>query len=129
MKASLLIMILTMLLSTYAYAETYNMVQVDKTFLGDLSEKQVTEVFDDPSIEEKHKVDVMSAKVGDVIKFKNRDEVTHNVSGWKGSENVFDVKLQEPGQKNDRDIVFNKKGEYTIQCAIHPKMKLKIKVD
>jgi plastocyanin len=129
MKASLLIMILTMLLSTYAYAETYNMVQVDKTFLGDLSEKQVTEVFDDPSIEEKHKVDVMSAKVGDVIKFKNRDEVTHNVSGWKGSENVFDVKLQEPGQKNDRDIVLNKKGEYTIQCAIHPKMKLKIKVD
>jgi plastocyanin len=42
---------------------------------------------------------------------------------------LFDVKLQEPGKVNDRKIEFKEAGDYTIQCAIHPKMKIKVTVD
>ncbi len=110
-------------------AKEIRLVQVDKTFMGDITDAQAEEAFDNPKIEEKHKVESMSAKVGDKIKFVNRDEVAHNVSGTIENKTEFDVKLQEPGIKNDRVIDITKKGEYTIQCAIHPKMKLKIKVD
>ena len=105
------------------------MVQADKTFLGNITDKEAAEAFDNPSIEEKHKVETMSAKVGDTILFVNRDEVSHNVSGWFGSISFFDVKIQAPGLSNDRAIELKKKGEFIIQCAIHPKMKIKLKVD
>lgn len=110
-------------------AETIRMVQADKTFLGNITDKEAADAFDNPAIEEKNKVEVLKAKVGDSIVFVNRDEVTHNVSGSVNSEQVFDVKLQDPGPKNDRAIKLSKKGEYTIECAIHPKMKFKVQVD
>jgi plastocyanin len=121
---------LALLMSSFVIrAETFRMVQADKTFLGNITEKQALEVFDNPEIEEKHKVDELKAKVGDSITFMNRDEVAHNVSGHINTDNQFDVKIQEPGAKNDRTILLSKKGEYTIECAIHPKMKFKVKVD
>lgn len=122
-------LILLVLLSHSLFAAEIRMVQVDKTFMGDITDTQASEAFDNPAIEEKHKVESMSAKVGDKIKFINRDEVAHNVSGMIQDKTEFDVKLQEPGPKNDRVMELSKKGEYVIQCAIHPKMKLKIKVD
>lgn len=104
------------------------MVQSDKTFLGDIPPEKVKELWDNPLIEKEFKVKEISLKVGDGIIFKNRDEVSHNVSGKISDEMVFDVTLQEPGKSNDRKIVLKRKGVYTVQCAIHPKMKLKVDV-
>lgn len=116
-------------ISQFAHSEVIRMVQADKTFLGNITDKLALEAFDNPAIEEKYKVTNIKAKTGDSILFLNRDEVSHNVSGSIASEKVFDVKLQDPGTKNDRNITLTKKGEYVIQCAIHPKMKLIINVD
>jgi plastocyanin len=112
-----------------SHAEVIRMVQADKTFLGNITDKEATAAFDDPGFEEKHKVETLTTKVGDSILFVNRDEVSHNVSGWEGETNLFDVKIQAPGTSNDRTILLKKKGEYIIQCAIHPKMKIKLKVE
>lgn len=117
------------LFSLSVTAKEIRMVQADKTFLGNITDKEAAEVYDNPEIEEKNKVETINAKVGDTINFINRDEVAHNVSGSLNQKIDFDVKLQEPGAANDRKINLTKAGEYTIQCAIHPKMKFKIKVD
>lgn len=118
-----------LLLSFSAMAKDIRMVQSDKTFLGDITDAQASEAFDNPAIEKKHKIENIEAKVGDSINFINRDEVAHNVSGMASGKVLFDVKLQEPGIANDRKITLKEKGEFTIQCAIHPKMKIKVKVD
>lgn len=122
------ILSLFIILSVSAEAKVIRMVQGGKNFLGDVTDKQAADAYDDPSIEEKHKVETLSAKVGDEISFQNRDEVSHNVSGALAEKTVFDVKLQEPGKTNDRVVKLKEKGDYTIQCAIHPKMKIKLKV-
>lgn len=123
------LLILLLLASQGLFAETVQMVQVDKAFLGDITDEQAKNAFEDPSIEDEHKVEKLNLKKGDKLLFKNRDEVTHNVSAWKGEKALFDVKLQEPGAKNDRTIELTEAGEFTVQCAIHPKMKIKLKVD
>lgn len=111
------------------YSKTINIVQIDKTFMKNLTQEQLDKVFDDPSIEEENKIEELELKLGDKINFLNRDEVSHNVNGKIDGEKEFDVKLQRPGIKNDKIIELTKKGEYEIQCAIHPKMKIKLKVD
>ncbi len=121
------IILLSLLLAT-AEAKVIKMVQGGKTFLGSVTDAEAAAAYDDPQIEEKYKVETLNAKVGDEIIFQNRDEVSHNVSGAKDKKVVFDVKLQEPGVKNDRQIKLSEKGDYTIQCAIHPKMQIKLKV-
>lgn len=117
------------LISFNCFSETIKMVQGAKTFLGNVTDQQASDAYDDPTIEEKYKVEKIALKVGDKIRFMNRDEVSHNVSGSIAEEKIFDVKLQGPGAKNDRDIELKQKGEFTIQCAIHPKMNFKVIVD
>lgn len=123
------IFVLLSLLPFYATAETYNMVQAGKTFLGNITDEQASKAYDDPIIEEENKVEELKLKVGDKIFFKNRDEVSHNVSAKTEGVVLFDVKIQDPGAKNDKAIELKTKGEYTIQCAIHPKMKITLKVE
>ena len=62
---------------------------------------------------------------GDSITFMNADEVTHNVySVTPGLE--FELRTQAPGKS---DLVkFDKAGTLTVECAIHPKMKLQVTV-
>lgn len=110
-------------------AKTVRMVQAAKTFMGDITDAQASEAYDNPLIEEKHKTVALTLKTGDEISFINRDEVSHNVSGSLNDKTEFDVKLQGPGKENDRSIKLTKKGDYIIQCAIHPKMQLKVKVE
>jgi len=105
------------------------MVQAGKVFLGNITDEQAGQAYDDPIIEEENKVEELKLKVGDKIFFKNRDEVSHNVSAKKDGVVLFDVKLQDPGAKHDKTIELKTKGEYTIQCAIHPKMKITLKVE
>jgi len=62
---------------------------------------------------------------GDAITFVNSDEVTHNVySVTPGLE--FELRTQAPGKSDT--VKFDKPGSLTVECAIHPKMKLQITV-
>lgn len=128
-RLSLAFLSIVLVLPTMVLAKEFRLVQVDKTFMGDITDKTAAEAFDNPEIEDKNKVVSFKAKVGDTIQFVNRDEVSHNVSGSVQNKIAFNVKIQEPGAVNDRNVKLTEKGEYTIQCAIHPKMIIKVKVD
>jgi plastocyanin len=67
----------------------------------------------------------VTVKVGDSVVFENKDPITHNVySGTSGME--FDLRTQKPGESSA--VKFDKAGEAEVQCAIHPQMKMKVKV-
>ncbi|WP_141733201.1 plastocyanin/azurin family copper-binding protein [Oligoflexus tunisiensis] len=62
---------------------------------------------------------------GDTIVFKNDDDTPHNV--FTTSEVMkFNLGVQKAG--TELRHVFSKAGEGEIRCAIHPKMKLNVRV-
>ena len=70
-------------------------------------------------------VSALTVKVGDVVVFKNDDDITHNVfSVTKGLE--FNTKAQAPGTAYE--IAMKTEGTVDVTCAFHPKMKLTITV-
>ena|SRR5215813_12878583 len=81
------------------------------------------------SIGQRNKVfseSTITIKKGDVVVFMNDDTVTHNVmSTDSGSE--FNIGSQAPGVSTP--VTFDKAGEFTIVCAIHPRMKLMVNVN
>jgi plastocyanin len=68
----------------------------------------------------------ITIKKGDVVLFVNNDSVTHNVMSTDPG-NEFNIGSQPPGISTP--VTFDKAGEFTILCAIHPRMKLLVKVD
>jgi plastocyanin len=67
----------------------------------------------------------ITVRAGDRIVFTNGDSITHNVySVTPGLE--FDLRSQAPGQSDT--VTFAKPGTTTVECAIHPKMKLQVVV-
>jgi plastocyanin len=67
----------------------------------------------------------ITVKKGDTITFVNDDPFTHNVySETPGM--AFDLKVQPPGKSST--VNFDTVGEALVECAIHPSMKLKVKV-
>ena len=67
----------------------------------------------------------ITIKRGQSVTFVNSDPFTHNVYSMTPGLS-FDLQVQKAGQQ---DVVsFDKAGEALVQCAIHPQMKLKIKV-
>jgi len=81
------------------------------------------------SIRQKGKVFSESAitiKKGDMVVFVNDDTVTHNVMSTDAG-NEFNIGSQAPGTSTP--VTFDKTGEFTIICAIHPRMKLTVKVN
>jgi len=123
------LMALILLLVNIGYGKEINIVQVGKTFTKDISDETANKILDDPDLEDKYKVKSITVKKGDVLNFANRDEGSHNVRASDGDDEVFDVKLQRPGTKNDKKITLNNKGEFEVKCRIHPKMKMKVKVE
>jgi len=62
---------------------------------------------------------------GDTIVFQNDDPITHNM--FSRSEGYqFNLKMQKPGVEKKQ--TFDKPGEAVVRCAIHPKMKLVVKI-
>jgi len=86
-----------------AYAEGTTVYQEDKKF----SDPEVT------------------IKAGQSVIFANKDPITHNVYS-KTPGMSFDLKTQKPGETSE--VKFDHAGESEVQCAIHPQMKMKIKV-
>ena len=65
-------------------------------------------------------------KKGDTISFSNEEkDITHNVFSL-GPKNPFELKTQPPGKTSQ--VEFKEAGEADVECAIHPGMKLKVKV-
>lgn len=68
----------------------------------------------------------LTIEPGDVVIFMNVEkDVTHNVYSL-GPKNSFELKTQPPGQKSS--VTFADAGDTEVECAIHPGMKLKVKV-
>ena len=62
---------------------------------------------------------------GDKVMWGSADKVNHNIH-IKGEGEDVDLGVQKPSEVISH--VFTKKGEYTIQCAIHPRMKMTVSV-
>jgi len=67
----------------------------------------------------------ISLKKGDALTFLNDDTVPHNImSASKGNE--FNLGSQAPGTSTD--VTFKEAGDVQVICAIHPRMKMIVKV-
>jgi plastocyanin len=97
------LMVAALLGAADAYAEGVTIYQEDKKF----SDAEVT------------------IKPGQSVIFANKDPITHNVYS-KTPGMSFDLKTQKPGESSE--VKFDHAGESEVQCAIHPQMKMKIKV-
>jgi plastocyanin len=75
--------------------------------------------------EKNFSVTTMSVKAGDTILFKNDDPVVHNIFA-KSDVKTFNV-TQNPGEETP--ITADAAGTFVVRCAIHPKMKLTVKVE
>jgi plastocyanin len=71
------------------------------------------------------KPQTMTVKVGESVIFLNDDIVRHNVFSLSKALS-FDLGTFPPGQS--RKIVPVKVGVIDIECALHPNMRLRIKV-
>lgn len=67
----------------------------------------------------------LKIKAGEEVVFRNDDPFGHNVySPDQGG--VFDIGLQPP--ETETPVRFEKPGDYTIRCRIHPKMRAQVTV-
>jgi plastocyanin len=67
----------------------------------------------------------ITIKRGEALTFLNDDTVPHNImSATKGNE--FNLGSQAPGSSTD--VSFNEVGDVAVICAIHPRMKMTVKV-
>ena len=67
----------------------------------------------------------IAIKVGDTITFVNDDNVFHNVLSTH-SENKFNLGSLKPGSSTP--VTFKAAGDVQILCAMHPSMKMLVKV-
>ena len=67
-----------------------------------------------------------TVKKGEALTFLNDDSVPHNImSISKGNE--FNLGSQSPG--TSVDVTFKEVGDVQVICAIHPRMKMLVKVE
>jgi len=67
----------------------------------------------------------VTIKKGETLTFLNDDSVPHNImSTSQGDE--FNLGSQPPGASTD--VTFKVAGEVQVICAIHPRMKMMVKV-
>jgi len=67
----------------------------------------------------------VTIKKGDALTFVNDDSIPHNIlSTTRGNE--FNLGSQPPGMSTD--VTFKEAGDVQVICAIHPRMKMTVKV-
>lgn len=67
----------------------------------------------------------VTVKKGEALTFLNDDSIPHNIlSTSKGNE--FNLGSQPPGASTD--VTFKEAGDVLVICAIHPRMKMTVKV-
>ena len=67
----------------------------------------------------------LSVKAGDTVSFRNDDPHFHNIFSLSDTQS-FDLGSYPKGES--RKVTFSKEGEVDVECAIHPNMKMTIKV-
>lgn len=67
----------------------------------------------------------LTVKAGETVVFENDDKVAHNVMSMTPG-NKFNLGLLKPGTATP--VTFDTPGEIKIICAIHPSMKMTVKV-
>lgn len=65
--------------------------------------------------------------VGDVVRWKNEDSVTHSVTSDDSSDFAFDTGKIRPGLVS-KSVTFTQEGSFAYHCKIHPEMKASISV-
>ena len=67
----------------------------------------------------------ITIKKGDTVIFLNDDDVPHNVVSTSPG-NEFDLGKQVPGVETP--VTFTAPGEVKVECLIHPRMQMRLKV-
>ena len=67
----------------------------------------------------------LQVKVGDTISFRNEDPFVHNIFSLSDIQS-FDLGTFAKGEA--RKVKMEKEGVVEIECAVHPEMKLTVKV-
>jgi plastocyanin len=71
--------------------------------------------------------EAITVKNGEMVRFINDDNVTHNIAIKDPSGANKPGIMQKPGEQSD--VKFDQAGEHEVRCLIHPKMKMSVKVD
>ena len=69
--------------------------------------------------------ETVTLKKGGTLTFMNDDSIPHNIMSTI-SGNEFNLGSQPPGASTD--VTFKEAGEVLVICAIHPRMKMTVKV-
>ena len=75
--------------------------------------------------DKKFSTGAVQAKVGDTLVFRNDDPFFHNIFSLSESQ-TFDLGSYPQGEA--RKVTLKKEGVVEIECAIHPEMKMSVKV-
>lgn len=67
----------------------------------------------------------LTVRIGDVVSFLNNDPFFHNIFSLSDAA-TFDLGSYPDGES--RAFTFDEAGVVEIECAIHPRMKMKITV-
>jgi plastocyanin len=67
----------------------------------------------------------ITIKIGDALVFVNDDTVPHNVMSMD-PQNKFNLGSLRPGSSTP--VTFKAAGDFNVICAIHPTMKMHVKV-
>src|SRR6202045_995351 len=69
--------------------------------------------------------ETITLKKGGTLTFMNDDSVPHNIISTSAG-NEFNLGSQPPGASTD--VTFKEVGDALVICAIHPRMKLTVKI-
>jgi plastocyanin len=72
-------------------------------------------------------IESITVKVGDTIRYHNRDDVTHNLHILDQAGGDEDQGLQKSQVVVEKK--FDTTGSFVVRCAIHPRMKMTVKVE
>jgi plastocyanin len=72
-------------------------------------------------------VDAVTVAAGDIIRYHNRDDVTHNLHVIDQAGDDEDEGLQKSQVVVEKK--FDKAGSFVVRCSIHPRMKMTVKVE
>ncbi|HEC19089.1 MAG TPA: methylamine utilization protein [Gammaproteobacteria bacterium] len=95
--------------SSTVYADEFIVAQNNKTFKKDGK-----------------KIESITIKKGDTIRFKNEDPFFHNIFSLSDLK-TFDLGSFPKGQS--KTVVFDKAGTVEVECAIHPEMYMEVTIE